>query len=340
MNDPAFHKSAEFATESKEYRTLNDKLAKFKELEKLRKELKHLEELALSEDQEIFAMAKQEKLELLNRLQPMEMELIRSFTPRDPNDSKNVILEIRAGTGGEEAALFAQDLARMYMMYAKDRGFRCENINLNPTGRGGYKEAIFLIESADGGNEEIGAYGTFKFESGVHRVQRVPLTEASGRIHTSAVTVAVLLEAEEVDVLIKQEDLRIDTYRASGHGGQHLQKTDSAVRITHLPTGIVVQRQDERSQLKNREKAMKFLRAKLFELARQEQECKIASNRKKQVGSGDRSEKIRTYNFPQDRITDHRIGLNVHNIQDVLNGNIGFMIQALQSEDDKNRLLE
>jgi len=244
--------------------------------------------------------------------------------PRDPNDEKNVILEIRAGTGGEEAALFAADLLRMYLRYAERQGWKTEIMSAHPTDTGGFKEVIVLISGK-------GAYSRLKYESGVHRVQRVPVTESQGRIHTSAVTVAVLPEAEDVEVQIRPEELRIDVFRASGHGGQHVNTTDSAVRITHLPTGLVVTCQDERSQHKNKAKAMKVLRARLYELMQRERQEKEAAARRAMVGTGDRSERIRTYNFPQGRVTDHRIGLTLYQLDQVLEGDLELIIPQLVS---------
>jgi len=253
--------------------------------------------------------------------------------PKDPNDDKNILLEIRAGTGGEEAALFAQDLFRMYTRYAERRGWSTEILSSNETGLGGFKEVILLVAGE-------GAYSRLKYEAGVHRVQRVPETESQGRIHTSAVTVAILPEAEEVDVDIKPEELRIDIFRASGHGGQHVNTTDSAVRITHLPTGIVVTCQDERSQHKNKAKAMKVLRSRLLELMQREQQNKVSQERRQMVGSGDRSERIRTYNFPQGRVTDHRIGLTLYQLEEVLQGELDLILDPLityfQTEAIKN----
>ena len=265
--------------------------------------------------QEEFASAKAE-------LERLSEELKILLLPRDPNDDRNVIVEIRAGAGGEESALFAASLYRMYTMYAEKRGLKPEPINLNDTELGGYKEVSFMI-SGDG------AYSRFKFESGVHRVQRVPETETGGRIHTSTVTVAVLPEAEEVELEINPADLQIDTYRSSGAGGQHINKTESAIRITHLPTGTVVECQDERSQFKNKDKAMRVLRARLLEQKQQEQQSSIAADRRSQVGTGDRSERIRTYNFPQGRVTDHRIGLTLYKIDSILNGDLDEVIDAL-----------
>ena len=254
---------------------------------------------------------------------------IRNYTI--PNDNKNVIIEIRGGVGGEEAALFAGDLFRMYSRYAEAKGWKAEILDSNPTELGGFKEISFSIEGH-------GAYSRLKYESGTHRVQRVPATESSGRIHTSAVTVAVLPEVEDVEIDIKPADLRIDTYRASGAGGQYVNKTESAIRITHLPTGIVVQCQDEKSQLKNREKCMRVLRARILEQAQEEQRAATAEDRKSQVGTGDRSEKIRTYNFPQDRCTDHRIGLTVHNLSKIMDGNLDEVIDALATREQAEKL--
>lgn len=251
--------------------------------------------------------------------------------PKDPNDDKNVIVEIRGGAGGEEAALFAGVLLRMYSMYAESQGFKPEILNANETGIGGFKEVSFMIEGE-------GAYSRFKFESGVHRVQRVPETESQGRIHTSTVTVAVLPEAEEVDIEINPADLQTDTYRASGAGGQHVNKTESAIRITHIPTGTVVECQDERSQHKNRDKAMKILRSRILEAEREKQSEQIASERKSQVGSGDRSERIRTYNYPQSRVTDHRIGLTLYKLESFLNGDMNEMVDALITADTAEKL--
>lgn len=266
-----------------------------------------------------------EQIEILSE----EMKLL--LLPRDPNDDKNVIVEIRGGAGGEEAALFANSLFRMYSMYAEARGWKSEVLNLNATELGGIKEISFSIEGE-------GAYSRLKFESGVHRVQRVPETEASGRIHTSTVTVAVLPEAEEVEFEINPGDLQIDTYRAGGAGGQHVNKTESAIRITHLPTGTVVECQDERSQYKNKDKAMKILRSRLYENARREQEEKIASERRTQVGTGDRSERIRTYNYPQGRVTDHRINLTLYKIDQIMDGVLDEILDGLITADQAERL--
>lgn len=269
-------------------------------------------------------MAQQELSESKVAIDALTEELKILLLPRDPNDERNVIVEIRAGAGGEESALFAHSLYRMYTMYAERRGLRHEPISISETELGGCKEVSFLISGE-------GAYSRFKFESGVHRVQRVPETETGGRIHTSTVTVAVLPEAEEVEMEINPTDLQIDTFRSSGAGGQHINKTESAIRITHLPTGTVVECQDERSQFKNKDKAMKVLRARLLEQKQQEQQSAIAADRKSQVGTGDRSERIRTYNFPQGRVTDHRIGLTLYKIDPILNGDLDEVVDALMT---------
>ena len=264
-------------------------------------------------------------------LEKIKEELKILLLPRDPNDDKNVIIEIRGGAGGEESALFANSLFRMYSMYAEAKGWKTEILNANPTELGGFKEISFMI-SGDG------AYSRFKFESGVHRVQRVPETESQGRIHTSTVTVAVLPEAEEVDLQINPTDLQIDTFRSSGAGGQHINKTESAIRITHIPTGPVVECQDERSQYKNKDKAMKILRSRILEQERAKQSEAIAGERKSQVGTGDRSERIRTYNFPQGRVSDHRIGLTLYKIEAIMNGDLDELIDALITADTAEKL--
>ena len=283
------------------------------------------------EEDDFRHMVEEELAEQRSRKEQLDNELPVLLLPRDPNDDKNVIVEIRGGVGGEEAALFAGDLFRMYSRYAEAQGWRVSILDANPTEIGGFKEISFAVE----GN---GAYSKLKYESGTHRVQRVPVTESGGRIHTSAVTVAVLPEADEVDVDIKAEELRIDTYRAGGAGGQYVNKTESAIRITHLPTGIVVQCQDEKSQLKNKEKAMRVLRARVLEQAQQQQADAIAADRKSQVGSGDRSERIRTYNVPQGRGTDHRIGLTLHKLDFVLNGQLDELLNGLITADQAERL--
>lgn len=290
-------------------------------------------EIMLNEekDPELRALAAAELPDLKKQIAELEERLKILLLPRDPNDEKNVIMEIRGGAGGDEAALFAGVLFRMYTRYAESRGWRVEMMDSNATGLGGFKEVVFMISGQ-------GVYSRLKFESGVHRVQRVPETESSGRIHTSTVTVAVLPEAEEVDVVVNSNDLRIDTYCASGAGGQYVNKTESAVRITHLPTGIVVQCQDEKSQLKNKEKAMTVLRSRILEAAKAEQHAAVAEDRKSQVGTGDRSERIRTYNFPQGRVTDHRIGLTLHKLEAVVDGDLDEVIDALLTVDQAERL--
>ncbi len=282
-------------------------------------------------DPEFKEMLEMEIQESKENMEAITEELKVLLLPKNPDDEKNVIIEIRAGTGGEEAALFAADLMRMYSMYAEKQRWKIDVLNSNATNIGGYKEVSFSVEGK-------GAYSKLKFESGAHRVQRVPTTESQGRIQTSAATVAVLPEVEEVEVDINQNDLRIDVFRAGGPGGQCVNTTDSAVRITHIPTGLVVSCQDEKSQHKNKDKAMKILRSRLFELMQEQQHSEIASQRKSQVGSGDRSERIRTYNFPQGRVTDHRIGLTLHKLDAVLNGDLDDLINALVTADQAERL--
>lgn len=283
-------------------------------------------------DAELHELAQMELEESRANIERLSEELKILLLPRDPNDDRNVIIEIRGGAGGDEAALFSAVLTRMYTMYAEHCGWKTEILNSNETELGGYKEVSFVINGD-------GAYSKFKFESGVHRVQRVPETESQGRIHTSTVTVAVLPEAEDVEVEVNMTDLKIDTYRSSGAGGQHVNTTDSAVRITHIPTGVVVECQDERSQIKNREKAMRVLKARLLDAERQRQNDAIAADRKAQVGTGDRSERIRTYNYPQGRVTDHRIGLTLYKLEAVLNGDLDELIDGLITA-DRARLLE
>jgi peptide chain release factor 1 len=295
-------------------------------------QLKEARELLAGEtDPELRALAQEEYDAALSERGPLFDKLRLLLLPRDADDDRSVIVEIRGGAGGEEAALFAASLWRMYTMYAEQRRWKCETLNINETELGGIKEISFLIEGT-------GAFARLKFESGVHRVQRVPDTEASGRIHTSTVTVAVLPEAEDVDVDINPTDLHIDTYRSGGAGGQHVNKTESAIRITHVPSGVVVECQDERSQYKNRDRAMKILRSKLLEAKRAEQAAAIASDRKSQVGTGDRSERIRTYNFPQGRVTDHRIGLTLYKIDAIMTGALDETIDALTAADQAEKL--
>ncbi|WP_026486381.1 peptide chain release factor 1 [Caldanaerobius polysaccharolyticus] len=284
-----------------------------------------------TDDVDYKNMLKSEIEQLKSDKQRLEGEIRLLLLPKDPNDEKNVIMEIRAGAGGDEAALFAADLYRMYVMYAESKGWKIDIMNSNDTDIGGYKEIVFMVVGK-------GAYSRLKYESGVHRVQRVPATEAGGRIHTSTATVAVLPEAEEVEVEINPNDIRVDVFRSSGHGGQSVNTTDSAVRITHIPTGIVVTCQDEKSQLKNKEKALKVLRARLYEKAQREKEEQLASERRSMVGTGDRSERIRTYNFPQGRVTDHRINLTLYRLQSVLDGDLDELIDALIAEDQKRKV--
>ena len=307
---------------AKEHAELSRIVRVYRQYKKLRKELEENKELLVDKDEELRNLARVEISTLNKKIAEKEQELKILLLPKEPADERNIIFEIRAGTGGEEAALFAADLFKMYTKYAENKGWRVEMLSSHFTGMGGIKEIIAAIEGK-------GAYSRLKYESGVHRVQRVPETESQGRIHTSAVTVAVLPEAKEVEVQIDPKDLKIDLFRASGPGGQHVNVTDSAVRITHLPTGIVVQCQDERSQHKNKAKAMKILRARLLEKMRQEQEQQMAEERRSQVGTGDRSERIRTYNFPQGRVTDHRIGLTLYRLEEVLEGDLDEIIDAL-----------
>ena len=317
---------------SREHAQLAPVVEKYREYKKVREGL--AEAKAIFDDNpdaDMRRLAEDEIAELRPRMEALERELPILLLPKDPNDAKNVIVEIRGGVGGEEAALFAGDLFRMYARYAERRGWRVDVIDKNATEIGGFKEISFSVDGA-------GAYSFLKYESGTHRVQRVPVTESSGRIHTSAVTVAVLPEAEEVEIEIAPADLRIDTYCASGAGGQYVNRTETAIRITHLPTGIVVQCQDEKSQLKNKEKAMRVLRARILEAAREEQAATVAADRKSQVGSGDRSERIRTYNFPQGRVTDHRIGLTLHKLAAVLDGDLDELLAALITADQAEKL--
>lgn len=305
---------------SKERSEISEIVETYREYKKTLDEID--ENRALLEDKELGELAREEILALEGERAKLEEKLRFLLLPKDPNDNKNVFLEIRAGTGGEEAALFASDLFRMYTRYAERNGWKVEIMNMNETGIGGFKEVIVAIEGKN-------VYSRLKHESGVHRVQRVPTTEAGGRIHTSTATVVALAEPDDVEVTVDEKDLRIDTYRASGPGGQHVNKTDSAIRITHIPTGIVVQCQDERSQHKNRAKAMRMLKTKLYEVEEKKRQNEISSMRRTMVGSGERSEKIRTYNFSQNRVTDHRIGLTLYKLEEILGGDLDELIQAV-----------
>lgn len=313
----------------KEHASMEEVVMKFREYKNIKTNMEEAKELM--QDPEMKEIAEAEYYESKDKLPEIEEELKILLLPKDINDDKNVIIEIRGGAGGEEAALFAYNLYRMYNMYADLKRWKVEVLDMNETGIGGIKEVSFMIKGK-------GAYSRLKFESGVHRVQRVPETEASGRIHTSTVTVAVLPEVEDVDVEINQSDLKIDTYRASGAGGQHVNKTESAIRITHLPTGFVVSCQTERSQLQNKETAMKMLRSKLYDYMQEQQNKELAQERKLQVGTGDRSEKIRTYNYPQGRVTDHRINLSIYQLESFMNGNIDEMLEALITADRAEKL--
>ena len=324
----------EYVRLSKEYAELTPVVECIEEQRSLQAEIAELEAMAADSDVDMREMAEEELKSARARVPGVENQLKILLLPRDSADEKNAILEIRAGTGGEEAALFAADLFRMYQRYSERQGWRFEPMTLSDTGIGGYKEATAEISGK-------GVFARMKYESGVHRVQRVPETESGGRIHTSAATVAVLPEAEEVDIHVEEKDLRVDTYRSQGAGGQHVNTTDSAVRITHIPSGIVVAQQDEKSQHKNRAKAMKILRARLYEAERQAMADERAESRRSQVGSGDRSERIRTYNFPQGRVTDHRISLTLHKLDRVLEGEaLDELIDALTAEDQAARLAE
>ncbi len=310
---------------AKEHADLSAIVGTYREHEKTVLQIEENQSLLKESDEEFRELIKEENVTLRNDLEVLREKLKVLLLPKDPNDERNVFLEIRAGTGGDEAGLFAADLYRMYAMYAERCGWKVEVVSSSPSGgMGGFKEVVMLVTGS-------GAYSRLKYESGVHRVQRVPITEAQGRIHTSAVTVAVLPEAEDVEVTIDPNELRIDVYRSTGHGGQSVNTTDSAVRITHLPTGLVVTCQDEKSQHKNKAKALKVLKARLLDQIREEQDAEISETRKQQVGSGDRSQRVRTYNFPQGRMTDHRIGLTLYNLENILDGNIDAVVDALMT---------
>ena len=324
LSDPAvIANRAEYQKLSKEHADLTPLIETFRDYEKTGRQLEEAQQMLREGDEELRELAKEEIPTLKARVEELEKRLTILLLPKDPNDEKNVILEIRAGTGGDEAGLFAADLFRMYARFAEMSGWRVEALSSSAaSGMGGFKEVIALVEGR-------GAYSRLKYESGVHRVQRIPVTEAQGRIHTSAVTVAVLPEAEEVEVQIDPNDIRVDVFRSGGHGGQSVNTTDSAVRVTHLPTGLVVSCQDEKSQIKNKAKALKVLRARLLDKMQAESDAQMSEARRKQVGSGDRSERIRTYNFPQGRVTDHRIGLTLYNLQAILDGDLQPVIDAL-----------
>jgi peptide chain release factor 1 len=332
VSDPTVQSdAAAFRTHSKAIAELQPLVDRLQEYEHASRQLADAREVAGSGDAELVALAGEEIQTLEQRIATLTEEVRRLLIPKDPNDDRNVVLEIRAGTGGDEAALFAADLFRMYSRYAERQGWKVDVLSMSETGVGGIREVVASVEGK-------GVYGRFRYESGVHRVQRVPTTEASGRIHTSTATVAVLPEAEEVDVQIADKDLRVDTFCSSGPGGQSVNTTYSAVRITHLPTGMVVSQQDEKSQIKNRAKAMKVLRSRLYEMELRKQQEAIAKERRGQVGSGDRSEKIRTYNFKESRITDHRINFTMHQLQNALEGDLDDLIDQIVERTQSDRL--
>lgn len=333
MNPDIINDTKAYASYMKEYKNLTPIVEKYREYCKILLDKTDAEEILSdkSTDEEMRELAEAEIEEAKPKLEEITEELKVMLLPKDPNDDKNVIIEIRGGAGGEEAALFANSLYRMYTMYAESKHWKIEVLNINETELGGIKEISFNVIGE-------GAYSRLKYESGVHRVQRVPETESQGRVHTSTVTVAVLVEADEVELEINPTNLKIDVFRASGAGGQHINKTESAVRITHLPTGVVVECQDERSQYKNKDRAMKILRSRLYESMLEEQNEKIASERRSQVGTGNRSERIRTYNFPESRLTDHRIGLTIYRLESILNGNLDEVIDALATADTAAKL--
>ncbi|MCL5984973.1 MAG: peptide chain release factor 1 [Actinobacteria bacterium] len=333
LADPKISSDVEKLREySKHMSDLEELVAAIRQYRDVLREIEDTKALLQPEnDEDLIELAKSELTELKEKEQEIESRIRFLLIPLDPNDSKDIIVEIRAGTGGEEASLFAGDLFRMYARYAENRGWKTGVLSSSPSEKGGFKEVIFEVKGK-------GAYSKLKYESGVHRVQRVPVTEAQGRIHTSAATVAVLPVAEEVEVKINPEDIRIDIYRSTGPGGQSVNTTDSAVRITHLPTGIVVSCQDEKSQLQNKERALRILRSRLFDMYNQQQQKEIAETRKSQIGTGDRSERIRTYNFPQSRVTDHRVGLTLYRLDEVLNGNIDEFTNALLAAEQAEKI--
>ncbi|HEY9062605.1 MAG TPA: peptide chain release factor 1 [Pseudobacteroides sp.] len=333
LSDPSvIGNQEEYRRYMKEHSELSEIVEKYREYKKVSKDIADARELLQDKlDADFREMVQAEFKESEDKLEVIKRELKILLIPKDPNDDRSVIVEIRGGAGGEEAALFAQVLFRMYTRYAESKRWKVEILDSNPTELGGFKEVVFSIEAK-------GAYSRLKFESGVHRVQRVPSTEASGRIHTSTITVAVLPEVDDVEVDINPADLQIDTYRAGGAGGQHINKTESAIRITHIPTGLVVTCQDERSQHKNKDKAMKVLRSKLYDIAEEQKNSEVAQARKSQVGTGDRSERIRTYNYPQGRVTDHRIGLTLYKLESIVEGDIDEIIDALITTDQSEKL--
>jgi len=333
LGAPAAHARPDFAELSRRYTRLRELAELGDRLLNLLSEIREEEELLSTEEDELLREELRRAIEKdKERLASLAGEIRRLLVPERPEDRRNAILEIRAGAGGEESALFAADLFRMYSRYAERQGWRVKVMDSHPTPLGGFKQIVFAVEGQ-------GAYGRLRYESGVHRVQRIPVTESGGRIHTSTATVAVLPEAEELEVEINPEDLRVETFRAGGPGGQHMQKNETAVRITHVPTGIVVACQDERSQHRNREQALRLLRAKLWELEERRRETELREARRRQIGTGDRSEKIRTYNFPQSRVTDHRIGLTIYQLEEVLDGNLDLVIEPLL-EEELSRALE